>query len=56
MRFSQKIVAAAALVAASLPFAASAQTTITGAGATLPFPIYAKWADEYKKSTNVAMN
>ena len=56
MRFSQKIVAAAALVAASLPFAASAQTTITGAGATFPFPIYAKWADEYKKSTNVAMN
>ncbi|MBL8310163.1 MAG: phosphate ABC transporter substrate-binding protein PstS [Burkholderiales bacterium] len=56
MRFSQTLIAAAALAAASLPFAAGAQTTITGAGATFPFPIYAKWADEYKKATNVAMN
>ena len=24
---------------------------ITGAGATFPYPIYAKWADAYKKST-----
>jgi phosphate transport system substrate-binding protein len=30
--------------------------TITGAGATFPFPLYAKWADEYKKATGVAMN
>jgi hypothetical protein len=29
---------------------------ITGAGATFPYPIYAKWADEYKKETNVGMN
>src|SRR3954462_4091051 len=29
---------------------------ITGAGATFPYPIYAKWADAYKKSTGVAMN
>ncbi|MGL4233862.1 MAG: phosphate ABC transporter substrate-binding protein PstS [Casimicrobium sp.] len=33
-----------------------AQTTITGAGATFPYPIYAKWADEYRKATGVAMN
>ena len=56
MRFSQSFIAAAALAAASLPLMATAQTTITGAGATFPFPIYAKWADEYKKATNVAMN
>src|SRR5512144_1547739 len=29
---------------------------ITGAGATFPYPIYAKWADAYKKSTGVGMN
>lgn len=29
---------------------------ITGAGATFPYPIYAKWADEYKKATNVRLN
>jgi len=29
---------------------------ITGAGATFPFPVYAKWAEEYKKSTGVGLN
>jgi phosphate transport system substrate-binding protein len=29
---------------------------ITGAGATFPYPIYAKWADAYKKSTGSGMN
>ena len=29
---------------------------ITGAGATFPYPIYAKWADAYKKSTGIALN
>src|SRR5208283_2066081 len=29
---------------------------ITGAGATFPFPIYAKWADAYKTKTGVGMN
>ena len=29
---------------------------ITGAGATFPYPIYAKWADAYKKETGVGMN
>lgn len=29
---------------------------ITGAGATFPFPIYAKWADAYKKETGVGLN
>ncbi len=42
--------AAAALV--SNAFAAE----ITGAGATFPYPIYAKWADAYKKSTGTGLN
>ena len=29
---------------------------ITGAGATFPFPIYAKWAGAYKKETGVGLN
>src|ERR1700722_3061496 len=38
-------------------FAASAAATdISGAGATFPYPIYAKWADTYKKATNIGLN
>ncbi len=29
---------------------------ITGAGATFPFPVYAKWAELYKKETGVGLN
>ncbi len=43
---------AAAAFTASSTFAAD----ITGAGATFPYPIYAKWADAYKKSTGTGMN
>ena len=45
------------LLAMMLVLAASAaQADITGAGATFPYPIYAKWADAYKKSTGIALN
>ena len=29
---------------------------LSGAGATFPYPIYAKWADAYKKETGVGLN
>jgi phosphate transport system substrate-binding protein len=29
---------------------------ITGAGATFPYPIYAKWAEAYKKETGIGLN
>ena len=29
---------------------------ITGAGATFPYPIYAKWAEKYKKATGNGLN
>jgi phosphate transport system substrate-binding protein len=45
----------AALAAASLSLSAFA-VDITGAGATFPYPIYAKWADAYKKATGTGMN
>lgn len=35
---------------------ASQATDITGAGATFPYPIYAKWAEAYKAQTGVGMN
>ena len=34
----------------------AAAADISGAGATFPFPIYAKWADAYKKLTGVGLN
>jgi phosphate transport system substrate-binding protein len=42
--------------AASLTAAAAFAADITGAGATFPYPIYAKWADAYKKSTGNGLN
>ena len=46
-----------AIAAASLAMAISVQAAdITGAGATFPYPIYAKWAEAYKAKTGTAMN
>jgi len=36
--------------------APAAALDISGAGATFPYPIYAKWADAYKKETGTGMN
>ena len=41
-------------LAAALPSSAAAD--ITGAGATFPYPIYAKWAEAYKAKTGIGMN
>ena len=35
---------------------ASQAADITGAGATFPYPVYAKWAEAYKKETGVGLN
>lgn len=35
---------------------AFADVGITGAGATFPYPIYAKWADTYKSQTDISVN
>jgi len=45
---------AAAVLAVSTTAALAAD--ISGAGATFPYPIYAKWADAYKKETNIGLN
>ncbi len=44
-------------MAATLSFAGAASAQeITGAGATFPAPIYAKWASDYHKATGVKVN
>jgi phosphate transport system substrate-binding protein len=53
MKFTKIALAATALALTS--WAAQA-ADISGAGATFPYPIYAKWADAYKKETGVGMN
>lgn len=42
--------------ALALSLTAANAADITGAGATFPFPVYAKWAEEYKKATGVGLN
>src|SRR6266849_5337757 len=53
MNFMKAIVAAGLVAASTLPALA---LDISGAGATFPYPIYAKWADAYKKETGNGMN
>ncbi|MEO8018624.1 MAG: phosphate ABC transporter substrate-binding protein PstS [Pseudomonadota bacterium] len=48
-----KLMAAIAAMAIS---AAALAADISGAGATFPYPIYAKWADAYRKQTGVGLN
>jgi phosphate transport system substrate-binding protein len=45
-----------AALAVSLLGTTAMAATITGAGATFPYPIYAKWAEQYKKETGVSLN
>jgi phosphate transport system substrate-binding protein len=45
------------IAAVAIGLAGAAQAAdITGAGATFPFPIYAKWAEAYKKETGIGLN
>ncbi len=44
-----------AMLLAAAAFTAQA-ADITGAGATFPYPVYAKWAEAYKKETGVGLN
>jgi phosphate transport system substrate-binding protein len=47
--------AAAGLITAAA-FGAANAADISGAGATFPYPVYAKWADAYKKETGNGLN
>jgi len=52
MKIKTLLVAVGIGAAALTSFAAD----ITGAGATFPYPMYAKWAEAYKKETGVGLN
>jgi phosphate transport system substrate-binding protein len=48
------LLAAGAVAVLSTMTASAAD--ISGAGATFPYPIYAKWADSYKRETGIGLN
>jgi phosphate transport system substrate-binding protein len=50
-----KTILAAGAIAAAIAYPAIA-IDISGAGATFPYPVYAKWADAYKKATGSGLN
>lgn len=57
-RSTRELALGLGLVAASATFVSTSAIAadITGAGATFPYPIFAKWAEDYKKSTGVGLN
>jgi len=53
VNFLKTVIVAGAMAATTLSANAA---DISGAGATFPYPIYAKWADAYKKKTDIGLN
>ncbi len=51
-RLARVAIAAAFIATSATAFAAD----ISGAGATFPYPVYAKWADAYKKDKGIGLN
>ena len=45
-----------AIASIALGISTASAVDITGAGATFPYPVYAKWAEAYKAKTGVKMN
>ncbi len=45
-----------AIASIALGISTASAVDITGAGATFPFPIYAKWAEAYRAKSGVGMN
>jgi phosphate transport system substrate-binding protein len=54
LQLLRMLAAAAVLVAAITSSAVAAD--VSGAGATFPYPIYAKWAEAYKKQTGITVH
>ena len=55
-RFLKQALVGVALCYALSGVASAAVTEISGAGATFPYPVYAKWAEAYANRTGIKMN
>ena len=56
MQFNRIVKSLVIAATAALTFTSAHAAEATGAGATFPYPIYAKWADAYKKATGNTIN
>jgi len=56
MRLNKFLASAVIAAGAAIAFSPAVAADITGAGATFPYPIYAKWAEEYKKASGTGLN
>jgi phosphate transport system substrate-binding protein len=56
MRLNQTLKSAVMAAGATIAFSSAIAADITGAGATFPYPIYAKWAEAYKNATGIGLN
>ena len=55
MRFKSLAAATGAAFAAVLTFSTAEAAEISGAGATFPYPIYAKWSEAYQRETGTGL-
>lgn len=56
MRLNQLFKSVVAAMGLAVAFSSASAADITGAGATFPYPIYAKWAEAYKKASGNGLN
>jgi phosphate transport system substrate-binding protein len=56
MRMKQLLTSFVVGASAAMTFATAFAADMTGAGATFPYPIYAKWAEAYKASSGNGLN
>jgi len=56
MKLAHRMLTPALLVLGICAAATATAANITGAGATFPYPVYAKWAEAYKAKTGHSMN
>ncbi|MEK7436214.1 MAG: phosphate ABC transporter substrate-binding protein PstS [Pseudomonadota bacterium] len=56
MKLTHRILAPVLLTLGICAASSATAANITGAGATFPYPVYAKWAEAYKAKTGTSMN
>jgi phosphate transport system substrate-binding protein len=56
MKLTHRICTPALLALGICAASSATAANITGAGATFPYPVYAKWAEAYKARTDTSMN